>query len=124
MDGVMVVIASDLHLIHHVLDEEESPATGSLRARQFRLQIWRLGIEDWSIAALVGDVYAQVRAERENSDDHRQLRSVLVAVLDGIHGRLAHGSLEALEAARGQPKLAHRLHHAIDRHPLVARRAG
>src|SRR5215217_1454629 len=99
LDGVVGFIAGDVHLVDHVLDQEQPPAPGRLQTLQLGLQVRRLLV--WvpdRAAALIGDTHRQVRLRREHLDLDGHLRFVLVAVLHGVHRRLGHSGLEPLQA--------------------------
>src|SRR5215204_3484384 len=99
LDGVVGFIAGDVHIVDHVLDQEQSPAPGRLQALQLGLQVRRLlvGVGNRS-STLVGDTHRQVRLRREHLDLYGYLGTVVVAVLHGVHRRLRHGGLESLQA--------------------------
>src|SRR5215208_3174112 len=99
LDGVVGFIADDVHLVDHVLDQEQPPAPGRMQTLQLGLQVRRLLV--WvrdRAATLIGDTHRQVRLRREHLDLDGHLRFVLVAVLHGVHRRLGHGCLEPLQA--------------------------
>src|SRR5215216_4025822 len=122
LDGVVGFIAGDVHLVDHVLDQEQSPAPGRLQTLQLGLKVRRLlvGVGN-RIPTLVGDAHRQVRLRREHPDLDRHLRIVLVAVLHGVHRRLPHGGLEPLQALSLK---THVLYRAGDHFRCVALVAG
>src|SRR5215208_6495063 len=99
LDGVVGFIAGDVHLVDHVLDQEQPPAPGRLQTLQLGLQVRHLlvGLGNRT-PTLVSDTHRQVRLRREHLDLDGHLRFVLVAVLHGVHRRLGHGGLEPLQA--------------------------
>src|SRR5215217_3680492 len=122
LDGVVGFIAGDMHLVDHVLDQEQSPAPGRLQTLQLGLQVRRLlvGVGDRA-AALVGDAHRQIRLRREHPDLDGYLRTVVVAVLHGVHRRLGHGGLEPLQALSLKTRVPYR---AGDRFHCIALVAG
>src|SRR5215208_4275063 len=122
LDGVVGFIAGYVHLVDHVLDQEQPPAPGRLQTLQLGLQVRRLlvGVGDRA-AALVGDAHRQIRLRREHPDLDGYLRTVVVAVLHGVHRRLGHGGLEPLQALSLKTRVPYR---AGDRFHCIALVAG
>src|SRR5215212_8509392 len=58
LDGVVRFIAGDVHLVYHVLDQEQPPTPGRLQTLQLGLQVGHLfvGVRDRA-PALVGDTH-------------------------------------------------------------------
>src|SRR4051794_16015269 len=59
LHGVVNLVAYDLHLVDHPLDQEQAPAARLLVAGQLRLQVGGLSVGDALAAAAVGDAHAQ-----------------------------------------------------------------
>src|SRR5918998_4511370 len=66
LDGVVVGVSRDAHLVDHVLDQEQTPAPRRLRALQLGLQVRNLlvGVRDRAFA-LVCDIHEQGPVRRE-----------------------------------------------------------
>ena len=108
-----------VHVVHQVLDQEQPPAPRRLLARQLGPQVGHdRGRQGPS--ALIGHAHAQRRRRDQHRERHRQLRPVLIAMLDGIGHRLGHRRLQALQARGRQRQILHRRGHLLHGLALVA----
>src|SRR4029450_1246085 len=98
LDGVVVLVNGGPELVDHVLDEEQAPAPRRLQPGQLGLDVGGLDLREGALAPLVGDAHLHVGPVGDHADLDRELGPVAVAVLDGVHGRLADGRLEPLQA--------------------------
>ena len=125
-DRVLLAIGCYVHGVDHVADEEQAPAARALLAVQLLDQVGLLGLagDQGHFAALVGDGHDDLGAVLNNLDLHGDLRAVLVAVLDRVHGGLGDRGLEAFEPLGGDAGRGSGLGYPADREALVAWFAG
>src|SRR5579884_3902543 len=90
LDRVPGIVVRDIHLIHHVLDEEEAPAARTLQAGELGIQIGDLGVLGNVRLTLVGDANDEIIGRVQHLDGDRHVLLVMVAVLHGVHGRLGN----------------------------------
>jgi hypothetical protein len=57
---VVVFVAGDIHIVDHVLDQEQAPAARRLHTLQLGLQVRRFGIEGRWPAPLIGDLDGEI----------------------------------------------------------------
>src|SRR5919198_5738576 len=124
LDDVVPLVGGGEQLVDHVLDQEQPPAAGALLPGQLGVEVRDGHLRQRALAPLVGDAYAQAGLVGDHPDADRQLRARVVAMLDGVHGRLADRGLEPLQPRAGQAELGDRLGHPVDRQALVADLAG
>src|SRR3954453_22080324 len=76
LHGVMNLVAYDLHLVDHPLDQEQAPAARLLLAGQLRLQVGLLGVGNLLAAAVVGDPHPQQVVRAGHLDRDREVLPV------------------------------------------------
>src|SRR5215217_5505977 len=125
LDGVVIGVTRDAQLVDHVLDQEQSPAAGTLYALQLGLQVRCLRVRArWRTTTPVDDAHQETLPKKVYLDLDRDFGGVPVAVLHGIHSRLGYGSFELLQALLRQPQPAHDGGHLLHRQAFVAGLAG
>src|SRR5215212_6969944 len=93
----MVRVSRDVHLVDHSRDQEHPPASRRLRTAQLCLQIWHNpGLGRRRSTAPIGYAHHEVLILDEDHNLYGHLRSVVVAVFHGVHGRFGHRCLESL----------------------------
>src|SRR5919107_4341506 len=121
LDRVVPVVAGDAHLVDHALYKEQSPSSGRLHAFQLRLQIRHIpGLGRWRPTATIGYSHQEVPIRNQDLYLYGYLRSVLVAVLHGVHRRLGHGGLEPLQVLPANVEIPDSLCDRVHRKPLVS----
>src|SRR5918997_4783177 len=124
-DGVVPVVTGDAHLVDHALDKEQTPSSGRLHTFQLRLQIRYIpGLGRWWSTTTIGYAHHEVPIHKLDLHLYRHLRSVLVAVLHGVHRRLGHGGLEPLQVLPANVQTPYRLGDRLHHLPLVSGLAG
>src|SRR5215218_10859594 len=125
LDGVVVRVSRDAHLVDHVPDQEQTPAPRRLHALQLGLQVRSLRVRArWRTTTPVDDAHQEALRKKVYLDLYRDVGIVSIAVLHGVHRRLSHCGLESLQGPLGQPQPAYRLGHLLHRPALVATLAG
>src|SRR5215210_3646469 len=121
LDGVVVRVSRDAHLVDHVPDQEQTPAPRRLLALQLGLQVRSLRVRArWRTTTPVDDAHQEALRKKVYLDLDRDFGYVPVAVLHGVHRRLGHGGLESLQGPLRQPQSTHRPGHLLRGLPLVA----
>src|SRR4051794_25994890 len=94
-------LARDVHRIHHVLDQEQTPAARLLLAGKLLLDVGGFGVgRDRTRQRPVGDAHDDRIGRRLDDDVDRNVALSLAAVLDRVHHTFADSRLEPLEAGR------------------------
>src|ERR671912_2018189 len=125
LDGVVVRVSRDAHIVNHVLDQEQAPAARRLLALQLGLKVRPLGVRvRWRAASPVDDAHQETFLQEPYLDLDRDFGVVPVAMFHGVHRRLGHGGLESLQRPLRQPQSTHRPAHLLRSLPLVAGLAG
>src|SRR5215204_6815945 len=97
LDGVMVRVSRDAHLVDHALDQEHSPSPRRLRILQLSLQVRSLLSQArMRTATPVDNTHQQALLSQPYLDPDGDFGIVPVAVFHGIHCRLGHGCLEPI----------------------------
>src|SRR5215218_3504012 len=125
LDGVVVRVSRDAHLVDHVPDQEQTPAPRRLLSLQLGFQVRNLRVlSRWRTATPVDDAHQEALLQEPYLDLYRNVGVVSVAVLHCVHRGLSHSGLESLEGLLRQPQPAHRPSHLLHRPTLVASLAG
>src|SRR5215208_7272044 len=117
----MVRVSRDANLVDHSRDQEHPPASRRLRTAQLCLQIWHNpGLGRRRSTAPIGYAHHEVLILDEDHNLYGHLRSVLVAVFHGVHGRFGHRCLEPLQILPPYFQFSYCLSYPLHRHTLVA----
>src|SRR5215218_5478887 len=82
LDGVVVRVSRDAHLVDHVLDQEQTPASRRLHALQLGLYVRRLRVRArWRATTPVDDAHQEALRKKVYLDRDRDFGYVPVAML-------------------------------------------
>src|SRR5258708_19779170 len=79
-DGVSFLIHRHVHLVDHLLDQEQAPAARSLRPGQLGFQVWHVRLRDRLAPALVGDAHRYRPIGPAHDEIPRPLRAEFVSL--------------------------------------------
>src|SRR5438093_6651762 len=90
-------VGAHVHVVDHVLDQEETPAARLLFAGELRLEIRPRGLGHRAVAAAVRDADEQLVVGRQDLHADRHVLTEAIAVLDGVHRGFADRRLDPRE---------------------------
>jgi hypothetical protein len=112
-----------------VADEEQPPAPRPLVAAELAVEIGDLrvvplvGPARIAAPAVIGDGDDDLGARVEDLDVDGEVRTVVIAVLDGVHRRLGDRGFELLQPPGRQVQVRHAVGDLRERDALAARHA-
>src|SRR3954452_345835 len=96
LDLATSVLAPDVRLVDHLLDQEQAPPARRLLAGELRLDVRRLGRGELERAAVVDHLHAQAIGGAQDAYRDGAVGAVRAAVLHRVHRGLSDRGLQAL----------------------------